>query len=103
IGRMPPRPARMFPQASATVLPTGEIMPNPVMTTRRLDTVQTLCCQNPIRIGGPSGPSRKRKGRDHGRGCGFFSRPKGSAQVCVDIVDRLLDSSDLLGLFVRDL
>ncbi len=34
---MPEMPARMLAQASATVLPTGEMMPNPVMTTLRRD------------------------------------------------------------------
>jgi hypothetical protein len=36
MGAMPLRPARMFVQAAATVLPTGDTMPRPVTTTRRL-------------------------------------------------------------------
>ena len=36
---MPEVPARMPAQASATVLPTGETMPNPVMTTLRRDKI----------------------------------------------------------------
>ena len=34
---MPELPARMLAQASVTLLPTGEIMPNPVITTLRRD------------------------------------------------------------------
>jgi len=34
---IPDFPAMTFSHASETVLPTGEIMPNPVMATLRLD------------------------------------------------------------------
>ena len=36
IGLMPLFPAKIFFQASSILLPTGEAMPNPVTTTRRL-------------------------------------------------------------------
>ncbi len=39
IGPMPLSPRRIAAQASATVLPTGQTRPRPVMTTRRLLTV----------------------------------------------------------------
>src|ERR1700753_2385606 len=35
-GAMPLRPPKMFDKAPATSLPTGETIPRPVMTTRRL-------------------------------------------------------------------
>jgi hypothetical protein len=41
MGSIPLTPSRTFFQPSATVLPTGEIKPRPVTTTRRLDTVGT--------------------------------------------------------------
>src|SRR3954447_13639094 len=37
IGPIPLRPSSKFFHAVSTVLPTGETIPNPVMTTRRLD------------------------------------------------------------------
>jgi hypothetical protein len=38
IGPMPLRPLRILSQALGTVLPTGEMIPRPVTTTRRLLT-----------------------------------------------------------------
>ncbi|WJW76874.1 hypothetical protein QVG61_06880 [Thiohalobacter sp. IOR34] len=42
IMRMPPRPATMFSQALEMLLPTGETIPRPVITTRRLDKTPSL-------------------------------------------------------------
>src|ERR1700761_9625098 len=67
LGAMPLPRARMFDQAPATSLPTGETIPRPVMTTRRL-----------------------------------LNRGSGLALVRIDIVDRLLDGGDFLGVLVRD-
>ena len=40
IGPMPPRPLIVLSQASAMPLPTGETIPRPVITTRRLDMIR---------------------------------------------------------------
>src|SRR6185436_1543318 len=45
IGLMPLRPARIDDHAVVTSLPIGETMPSPVTTTRRLDTLSSLCCK----------------------------------------------------------
>src|SRR5688572_10917843 len=85
IGPIPPRPCTMLSHALATVLPTGETMPSPVTTTRRLVKEQPL---------------------DQGIcGCGLAGRAPacGSAAAAgLDVVDGLLDGGDLLGLLVGD-
>src|SRR5690348_1220770 len=74
-GPMPLSPRRMASHADWTVLPTGDTTPSPVTTTRRLLTR-------------------------------FLSRLQagsGLAATLVDIVDRLVDRRDLLGVLVRNL
>src|SRR6187399_426195 len=45
IGLMPLLPARIDDHAVATSLPTGETIPSPVTTTRRLDTLSSVLCR----------------------------------------------------------
>src|SRR5580692_3441019 len=71
-GPMPLRPPAMELQAAATSLPTGETIPRPVTTTRRL----------------LNGNSSRRW------------RASGLALVRIDVVDGLLNRGDLLGILV---
>src|SRR5262245_18594066 len=75
-GPMPLSPRRMASHADWTVLPTGETIPRPVMTTRRLLT------RYPYALAGGA---------------------SGLAAALVGLVDRLVDGGDLLGVFIRDL
>src|SRR5687767_7374447 len=75
---MPDSPARIFAQAVCNPIPTGDTMPRPVTTTLRRDTVVAvawLAADREMRL---------------------------AARVRLDVVDRLLDGRDLLGLLVRD-
>src|SRR5678816_681754 len=45
IGLIPLLPARIEAHAVATSLPTGETIPSPVTTTRRLDTLSSVLCR----------------------------------------------------------
>src|ERR1700756_2380 len=73
-GPMPLCPRRMASQADLTVLPTGDTTPRPVTTIRRL-LIRFLY------------------------GALFES---GLAAALVDVVDGLVDGSNLLGILVRD-
>ena len=55
IGPMPLTPSRTLFQPSATVLPTGEISPRPVTTTRRLDTALPPSSRAMVRMRLPQG------------------------------------------------
>src|SRR6185437_4201193 len=83
-GPMPLRPLRMASHAAATVLPTGETMPRPVTTTRRLLTVSMDCAR---RLSAGAREDRRRR----------------SALVppLVDVVDRLMHRGDLFRVLVR--
>src|SRR5512139_1908684 len=87
---MPLRPLRIPSQTDATELPSGETMPSPVTTTLRFVKLR------PLGLGGlgmrcDRPPWRCRIERS------------GLAAALVDVVDRLLDGGDLLGVLVRDL
>src|SRR6266850_2059318 len=71
---MPDLPARTLDQASATVLPIGQTIPNPVTTTRRR-------LKSTPAVGGESG---------------FLG-------VSVHVVDGLLDRGDLFSFLIRNL
>src|SRR6202451_2002169 len=79
---MPLRPARILAQAVATSLPTGETIPRPVMTTRRLLTTS------------PYDWSKRTL-------CGI-DRASGLALVRIDVVHCLLHGRDFFGVFIRD-
>src|SRR5690625_3937822 len=122
IGPMPERPAVMPSQLEARSLPSGERMPIPVMTTRRLDME---CSFNQWDAGTPACRPRNERGRMRGpvsigvppmdqpgvaRGRGLrrpaADAPRATAlrlDVRLDVVDGLLDRGDLLGFLVRDL
>src|ERR1035438_2831490 len=86
IGPMPLSPRKIDAQESATVPPTGQIRPRPVITTRRLLTKLS-----------ESEVSNAASVRT--------AAPKHSGFVAsfADVIDRLLHGRDLLGIFVRDL
>src|SRR5215831_5213145 len=91
---IPDRPARMLSHDCATPMPTGETMPSPVTTTRRLDMDGVASGRT-----GRAGSLSERRRR--------AARSPGPAEllllVRVDVLDRLLHGRDLLGFFVRDL
>src|SRR5690242_1061328 len=95
MGPMPLLPATMPRQASSTPVPTGQTIPSPVTTTRRLDMLLTSC----------SFPSlRESFARPGPRRAGRRDRPPTRLLlVRVDVVDRVLDGLDVLGLLVGDL
>src|SRR6185369_9375567 len=96
IGPMPLTPLTTLAQAVSTVLPTGEMMPIPVTTTRRL----LKRCSGLSSSGwSPVQPAAARQ-RCAAPQC---DRRSGLGAPVVDVVDRLLHGGDLLGLFVRDL
>src|SRR3990172_5810801 len=76
---IPGLPARMLDQASVTVLPTGLMIPRPVMTTRRRDNAAPLCVD-----------------------C-VDQRLSALLRVADDVIDRLLHCRNLLGFLIRDL
>src|SRR5215467_105695 len=76
MGPIPDRPAQMAVQYSGTELPTGVSTPSPVTTTRASDRA----CSRPTRI-----------------------TPSLSLGVVLDVLDRVPDRRDLLGILVRDL
>src|SRR5918993_2371766 len=88
IGPMPERPLTMPSQVLARSLPSGETMPIPVTTTRRM-----RCSRS----------SPNARGRI--RGPVFCTVPADTSglDVRLDVIDGLLHRGDLLGLFVRDL
>src|SRR5579883_3339906 len=111
---MPLCPARMACHAVSTALPTGEIIPKPVTTTRRLLTRYPFLTGSwgilrrvpPPQPRGspPANPARILRAR----------RPKvaalepaaglsGLVAPLVDVLDRLVNRGDLLGILVRNL
>src|SRR6476659_808246 len=123
---MPLLPLRMLSQAVAMSLPTGEMMPMPVTTTRRLlmdfnpyvfsglAAAQRLASshhtvsdvskgrnENCAKVAQLSVSPRERNPRRHGRR--HRSRNRSVLGVGLDVVHGLLNGGDLLGLFVRDL
>src|SRR3954463_692632 len=98
--------ARMFRQLVSTSPPRGETIPRPVTTTRRIiQSPQTGTGPAPfgLSLSKPllSGPfTERREPFDRLRANGARSP---SGLVGVDISDRVVDGSDLLGRVVRDL
>src|SRR4249919_1649221 len=88
IGPMPERPLTMPSHVLARSLPSGETMPIPVTTTRRIHAPYCLPKTHEAASAAP-----------------WFATPwPGSGlDVRLDVIDRLLHRGDLLGLFVRDL
>src|SRR3979409_1119167 len=98
IGPMPLSPRTMASQADLTVLPTGEMMPRPVTTTRRL---LTRYLYEETADGGGAGecvPAAVETGLDAPNRAGL-----GFSAAIVDVLDGLLDCSDLLGVLIGNL
>src|SRR4051794_13112629 len=96
----------MFRQLVSTSPPSGETIPRPVTTTRR---IQSLLAWNGERLPdmGRRRPFVDRPGRGAARGLAgtAVSRRAGkvSGLVRLDIIDGVADRGDLLGGVVRDL
>src|SRR5215831_17991094 len=101
-GPIPLTPATTSRHAASTMQPTGEMMPRPVTTTRRLDKRSPLVRE--IQNGNfPSGRLRT-PSLAHIRGCLRIGMPAAPSlsllTALVDVIDRLLDGCDLLGILV---
>src|SRR4030095_856541 len=97
IGLMPLLPARIADHAVAMSLPTGETIPSPVTTTRRLDTLSSMKCGG-MEGGGAAGVDR----RHHA--CGTCQgNLKLRLAAIRDVADGLAHGGDLLGVFVGNL
>src|SRR5437660_12637834 len=93
---MPERPSMSPCQVGSLPTPSGEIMPIPVTTTRRL--VMRVC----VCAGGAGGVNAiPRNGTDR-RSVPGWARLR-SLGALVDVLDRVLNLLDLLGLVVRNL
>src|SRR5213595_1500694 len=101
---IPERPARMFAHAAPTPIPTGETIPSPVTTTRRvmrlerMDTmgfaVRDRDSATPVAGGGAACSS----------GTGpLLELSALLLHVCADEIDCLFDRRDLLRFFVGNL
>src|SRR6476659_6271402 len=92
---MPERPLVTASHADSRELPTGETMPMPVTTTRRL-----LMAGAPLALYCVRGPEKHRAAQARPR---LSARWGSGLDVGLDVVDRLLHGGDLLGFLVRDL
>src|SRR5690606_15446500 len=99
IGAMPLTPLTTLAQADSTVLPTGETMPRPVTTTRRL--LKAAPCGYWDRK--QCRPGRRTARRMNAAQKESSGGRSGLGAPIVDVVDRLLDGGDLLGFFIRNL
>src|SRR5204862_6446019 len=105
-GRMPLSPRTRVSQADFTVLPTGEMMPRPVTTTRRLLT--RYLYKEPGRKGrGPrvakiDNPVALRPRSKPGRDTHNALR-SGFGTAIVDVLNCLLDRGDFLGVLIGNL
>src|SRR6478609_9683711 len=90
---MPERAARMFDQVSTRPMPTGETMPIPVMTTRRLDMAWVKSSE--VQALTASAGNRA--------GCAHPARSDLLLDVGSDVIDRLLHGGDLLRVLVGNL
>src|SRR5678816_3735475 len=88
IGPIPERPLTMPSQLLSRPFPTGDRMPIPVTTTRRLDmsALLTLVLVRLYKCTGPRMRPRRSTTREGLR-----------LDVCFDVIDRLLHRGDLLG------
>src|SRR5215467_424049 len=89
IGPMPLCPRRMASQAETTVLPTGETIPRPVTTTRRLLTRYLYEDSN--------GGGARVSGALEERAISGLGAP------LVDVLDGLVNRRDLLGVLIGNL
>src|SRR5690606_11531057 len=105
IGPMPERPSTMPCQYEARSLARGDRMPRPVMTTRRLDmgSPDGLLLCDAHRYGAPETPEAASAAPGCHARCGAGAAWWSGLDVGLDVVDRLLHRSDLLGFLVRDL
>src|SRR5699024_2092696 len=86
MGPIPERPLTILSQAVGISLPTGETMPNPVITTRRFTNDSCLENVQPAQGGLPA----------------FRATTASGLAVFVDVVNRLLNGGDLFCFFVRN-
>src|SRR5262245_31648569 len=102
IGTMPLLPSSTLRHAVSTLLPTGETMPRPVMTTRRFDK------RLPLRAGHGSGVADSAvaafpgwdsvERRRHIYEGAPASEMSGLVAALGDVIDRLLNGRDLLSV-----
>src|SRR3569833_3247721 len=102
IGPMPLCPPTMSSHAVLIVLPTGEMMPRPVTTTRRLLTRYLYEAQEMER---PQPPYRAAVALQTVRNRAQLrtQRESGLVAALVDVFDRLLHRGDLFGVLIRNL
>src|SRR5690349_10726961 len=102
IGPMPLTPPTTFFQAVSMSLPTGDTMPRPVTTTRRL---LMLCSTAAAARRIQTAVSRPQKRELRPRAQSRHGKPvrRSGVDVRLDVVDRALHGRDLLGFLVRDL
>src|SRR6185312_2222317 len=98
IGPIPLSPCRIASHADFSVLPTGEMMPRPVMTTRRLLTRYLYEDPTDGRGAGSCHPAGPEAGPDAPRRSG-----SGFGTPIVDVLDSLLNRRDLLGVLIGNL
>src|SRR3954463_5745362 len=106
MGPMPERAARMASHALARPMPTGAMMPSTVTTTRRRLMVGRKGIGATAEWGGCGTRSFCRRAACGRGGRPILHRPaqRGSLlQVRADVIDRLLDCRDLLGVVVWNL
>src|SRR5450755_18803 len=111
-GPMPLLPARIFLHAMATSLPTGLMIPSPVIATRRLlmslplrSSLIARVKKRPSMVALFTGvhPCWKRKLRPQAQLRTDRAVLSSGFDVCLDVIDRLLHGGDLLGFLVRNL
>src|SRR5882724_2954482 len=100
MGPMPLSPRTMASQADLTVLPTGEMMPRPVTTTRRLLTRYLYEDSGEGRGAGPQDnlPAAVETGPDTSD-----ALRSGFGTTIVDVLNGLLDRGDFLGVLIGNL
>src|SRR5512138_219646 len=99
---MPLLPSTTFCHAVSTVLPTGETMPRPVMTTRRFDKRLPLRAVHELewqtvqstRLPWPGTGMRRRHIYQGAPAC----EVSGLIAALGDVIDRLLNGRDLLSV-----
>src|SRR3569833_926493 len=102
IGLIPLSPFKMASQADFTVRPTGEMMPRPVTTTRRLLTRYLYEAQEMER---PQPPYRAAVALQPVRNRAQLrtQRESGLVAALVDVFDHQLHRGDLFGVLIRNL
>src|SRR5580698_2632453 len=108
IGPIPLSPFNMASQADFTVLPTGEMMPRPVTTTRRLLTrylYEERGCPRSLRRApvADQHTGRQADSKTATARAGCTQRESSLVTALVDVLDGLLDRGDLFGVLIRNL